>query len=369
MSDVENVIIIGSGPAGYTAALYTARANLQPARDRGLRLGRAAAADDRRRELPRLPRGHHGPGDDAEAARPGRALRRAPRDRPGRARRARRASPAACTACGSATPSTARARSCWRWAPSTRSSACPARRSSPAAASATARPATRPSSRTRRRSSSAAATRRWRRRSSSRSSPPRSRSCTAATSSAPRRSCSSARARRRTSSCSRPYTVKEFVAGENGALGHADAASTPRPARSARSRSSGAFIAIGHEPQSELVARPGRPRRERLRGRPRAARRARTAPACSPPATSSTTPTARRSPPPAPAARRRSTPSGTCATPRGADASGDAGRRPGRGPVGARGRRRLAVAEPLPLRPRVQAHGARASSALARTAE
>ncbi len=50
-----------------------------------------------------------------------------------------------------------------------------------------------------------------------------------------------------------PYVVDEFLAGEDGALGHARV----RHAESGEERDlpmSGAFIAIGHEPQSGLVA-------------------------------------------------------------------------------------------------------------------
>jgi thioredoxin reductase (NADPH) len=49
-----------------------------------------------------------------------------------------------------------------------------------------------------------------------------------------------------------PYTVKEFVAGENGTLGHA----TLTHAETGEEREipvSGVFIAVGHEPQSALV--------------------------------------------------------------------------------------------------------------------
>jgi thioredoxin reductase (NADPH) len=50
-----------------------------------------------------------------------------------------------------------------------------------------------------------------------------------------------------------PYTVEEFVAGESGGLGHARL----RNAETGEERDveiAGAFIAIGHEPQSQLVA-------------------------------------------------------------------------------------------------------------------
>ena len=42
MSDVKNVVIVGSGPAGHTAAIYAARANLSPFMFEGYMLGGSA---------------------------------------------------------------------------------------------------------------------------------------------------------------------------------------------------------------------------------------------------------------------------------------------------------------------------------------
>ena len=60
-NDVRDLIIIGGGPAGYTAALYAARANLNPLVIEGFAVGRPADDHERRRELPGLPRRLLGP--------------------------------------------------------------------------------------------------------------------------------------------------------------------------------------------------------------------------------------------------------------------------------------------------------------------
>ena len=217
MADVENTIIIGSGPAGYTAALYTSRANLDPLVIEGFAWGGLLQQTTDVENYPGFPAGIMGP--ELMGKLREQAERFGAKLETDQVERVELPSEPGGVHSVWVGDTEHRARTViLAMGAEHKKLGIPGEEELTAVASATAPPVTPPSSRTPTRLSSVAETRRWRRPSSCRSSPARSRWCTVAPSSAPRRSCSSAPASRQNIELLTPYTVERFEPGENGAL-------------------------------------------------------------------------------------------------------------------------------------------------------